>query len=163
MVLATPTPRLKSRKKQHGLAFWMQRVLEECDRASTDFAADPVHDLRVALRRCRSMADGFMAMDPDPAWKRMKKAGKNLFSKLGELRDVQIMQEWLQKLAPGGDQISATLLQFTAVREVEFKRESALALEAFDRNQWRKWSRELPHRAARVRTGAAQPFAGRMA
>jgi CHAD domain-containing protein len=54
----------------------MLRVLEECDNVSTDFSADPVHDLRVALRRCRSMADGMMAMDPDPDWKAMKKAGK---------------------------------------------------------------------------------------
>lgn len=155
MVLATQTPRLKVRKKQHGLAFWMQRVLEECDRASADFAPDPVHDLRVALRRCRSMADGLMAMDPEPAWKRMKKSGKTLFSKLGELRDVQVMQEWVQKLGTADDPVTAALQQFTSVREAEFKRESAQALHAFDRNQWRKWSRELPRRAARVRTGSA--------
>lgn len=133
----------------------MQRVLDECGRASAGFAADPVHDLRVALRRCRSMSDGLMAMDPDPAWKRMKKAGKNLFSRLGDLRNVQIMQEWVPKLGPAEDPVSAALLQFTAVREVEFKRESGLALAAFDRNQWRKWSRELPRRAARTRTGSA--------
>jgi len=38
----------------------MERVLEECDRAAVDLAGDPVHDLRVALRRCRSLADGLM-------------------------------------------------------------------------------------------------------
>ena len=76
----------------------MQRVLEECDRASAGFQADPVHDLRVALRRCRSMADGMMAMDPDSSWKAMKKAGKHLFQSLGELRDAQIMMEWIDKL-----------------------------------------------------------------
>src|ERR1700737_2855298 len=65
-----------------GLAFWMERVLEECDRASVGFAADPVHDLRVALRRCRSLADGLMAIDPDPEWKAMKKAGKRSFQRL---------------------------------------------------------------------------------
>jgi CHAD domain-containing protein len=155
MVLPTATPRLKAHKKQHGLAFWMQRVLEECDRASADFAPDPVHDLRVALRRCRSMADGLIAMDPDPAWKRMKKAGKNVFSKLGELRDVQVMQEWVQKLGTADDPVTVALQQFTSVREAEFKRESAQALQAFDRNQWRKWSRELARRAGRVRTGSA--------
>jgi len=53
----------------------MLRVLEECDNVSANFSADPVHDLRVALRRCRSMADGMMAMDPDRNWKAMKKAG----------------------------------------------------------------------------------------
>ena len=78
----------------------MLRVLEECDRASVGFGADPVHDLRVSLRRCRSMADGMMAMDPDPSWKAMKKAGKRLFQSLGDLRDVQIMMEWIEKLQP---------------------------------------------------------------
>ncbi len=86
--------------KTTGLRYWMLRVLHECEHVSTDFGADPVHDLRVALRRCRSMADGMMAMDPDPAWKAMKKAGKRLFQSLGELRDVQIMMEWLEKLQP---------------------------------------------------------------
>jgi CHAD domain-containing protein len=154
MALAVSTPRPKAQKKQHGLAFWMECVLEECDRASADFAPDPVHDLRVALRRCRSMADGLMAMDPDPAWKKMKRAGKNLFNKLGELRDVQVMQEWVQKLGAADDEVSSRLLQYSLAREAECKREAAQALQAFDRNQWKKWSRELPRRAARVRTGS---------
>ena len=85
--------------KTTGLRYWMARVLEECDHVSADFSADPVHDLRVALRRCRSMADGMMAMDPDRDWKAMKKAGKRLFQRLGTLRDVQIMMEWIEKLA----------------------------------------------------------------
>jgi CHAD domain-containing protein/HD superfamily phosphodiesterase len=76
----------------------MGRVLQECEHVSTDFSAEPVHDLRVALRRCRSMADGMMAMDPDKEWKAMKKAGKRLFQRLGTLRDVQIMMEWIEKL-----------------------------------------------------------------
>ncbi|HXY77959.1 MAG TPA: CHAD domain-containing protein, partial [Candidatus Acidoferrales bacterium] len=84
--------------KTTGLRYWMLRVLSDCEHVSADFSADPVHDLRVALRRCRSMADGMMAMDPDPAWQAMKKAGKRLFQRLGDLRDVQIMMEWVEKL-----------------------------------------------------------------
>lgn len=78
----------------------MMRVLEECEHVAADFSADPVHDLRVAIRRCRSMADGMIAMDPDPDWKAMKKAGKRLFQRLGALRDIQIMMEWIEKLHP---------------------------------------------------------------
>jgi CHAD domain-containing protein len=89
---------MKAPAKTAGLRYWMLRTLEECDHVSTEFAADPVHDLRVSLRRCRSMADGMMAMDPDPSWKAMKKAGKQLFQRLGALRDVQIMMEWIEKL-----------------------------------------------------------------
>jgi CHAD domain-containing protein/HD superfamily phosphodiesterase len=76
----------------------MLRVLEECDNVSADFGADAVHDLRVSLRRCRSLADGMMAMDPHSDWRAMKKAGKQLFQRLGALRDVQIMMEWIDKL-----------------------------------------------------------------
>jgi CHAD domain-containing protein len=88
----------KSAKKTTGLRYWMLRVLEECDRVSAGFSADPVHDLRVCLRRCRSMADGLIAIDPDPDWKAMKKAGKRLFQRLGALRDIQVTMEWIEKL-----------------------------------------------------------------
>lgn len=90
---------MKTVPKPTGLRYWMLRVLDECDNVSANFSADPVHDLRVSLRRCRSMADGMIAMDPDRDWKAMKKAGKQLFQRLGALRDVQIMMEWLDKLA----------------------------------------------------------------
>src|SRR5215469_150983 len=94
-----PTPHsLRTVSKPVGLRYWMLRVLQECDKVSTDFSADPVHDLRVALRRCRSMADGMIPIDPDRNWKAMKKAGKQLFQRLGALRDAQIMMEWIDKL-----------------------------------------------------------------
>lgn len=97
-ILAEQKTLLKTAAKTTGLRYWMTRVLEECEHVSADFSADPVHDLRVALRRCRSMADGMMAMDPEPDWKAMKKSGKHLFQRLGALRDVQIMMEWIEKL-----------------------------------------------------------------
>ncbi len=97
---ADPKPKPKAKL---GLRAWMERVLVECDRAAAGFDADAVHDLRVALRRCRSLADGLMAIDPDSSWKDMKKAGKKLFQALGELRDMQVMQEWIEKLGVAGD------------------------------------------------------------
>jgi len=148
---ANPAP---SADKKSGLAYWMGRVPEECDRASIDFAADPVHDLRVALRRCRSMADGLLAIDPEPAWKDMKKAGKRLFSSLGDLRDVQVMQEWVNKLGSPDDSVTVALLQFLAPREFQHKQQAAQALREFDRKQWKKWSTSLPRRAARMRPGS---------
>ena len=161
----------------------MLRVLEEYEHVAGDFSADPVHDLRVALRRCRSMADGMMAMDPDRGWKEMKKAGKRLFQSLGTLRDVQIMMEWIQKLHPpalpaegaptasaadavdltsansdpthGQDPATRALLQVLQARESEQKQQARAALEEFDRKQWRQWSDSLPHRATRIRPGSA--------
>ena len=162
----------------------MMRVLEECDKVSAEFSADPVHDLRVALRRCRSMADGMMAMDPDRDWKAMKKTGKQLFQRLGALRDIQIMMEWIEKLGLGsatsstanraeipetsleGEGSSAgsgtsladpstALLRLLSAREVQHKHEARVALAEFDRKQWRRWSESLPRRAALIRAGSA--------
>jgi CHAD domain-containing protein len=145
---------IKSAKKKSGLAFWMQRVLEECDRASVAFEPDPVHDLRVALRRCTSMADGVAAIDPDPAWREMKKAGKRLFRRLGELRDVHVMQEWVHRLDSPDDPVTAPLLQTFASREAPLQQEAVQALAEFDRKQWQRWSRSLPRRMARFRPGS---------
>jgi CHAD domain-containing protein len=91
-------PKVARAKPKLGLRVWMERVLVECDRAAAGFEADPVHDLRVALRRCRSLADGLIALDPDSSWKDMKKTGRKLFQGLGELRDMQVMEEWIEKL-----------------------------------------------------------------
>jgi CHAD domain-containing protein len=98
--VAAKAAKKKPEKKTTGLRYWMLRVLEECEHVSADFSADPVHDLRVCLRRCRSMADGLIAIDPNPDWKAMKKAGKRLFQRLGALRDLQVMMEWIEKLHP---------------------------------------------------------------
>ncbi len=108
-------------QKKAGLAHWAARVLEECDKASAGFAADPVHDLRVAIRRCRSMADGFLSVDPDPAWKQMKRLAKPLFSSLGELRDTQVMLEWVAKLSPPGDPVGESLSAALAQKETALK------------------------------------------
>src|SRR5215813_687783 len=96
--VSSPAPAKKS-----GLLHWAQRAVEECETAGQGFAADPVHDLRVAIRRCRSMADGFLSVDPDPGWKQMKRMAKPLFASLGELRDVQVMMEWVEKLSSPDD------------------------------------------------------------
>ena len=40
-----------------GLELWMDRVVERADQVWNTWDADGVHDLRVALRRCRTIAD----------------------------------------------------------------------------------------------------------
>ena len=152
-----PDPKPASQKPKLGLRAWMERVLVECDHAAMGFEADPVHDLRVALRRCRSLADGLMAIDPDSSWKDMKKAGKKLFQALGELRDMQVMLEWIEKLRDPNnpsDPVVVKLLDHVHAREAECKQHAFKDLHQFDRKQWRQWSRTLPQRASRVRPGS---------
>jgi len=46
----------------------MDRVLKELENVRASAEADAVHDLRVAIRRCRSMASVMEEVDPDSAW-----------------------------------------------------------------------------------------------
>jgi len=147
---ATPVNPPPADQKKAGLAYWADRVLEEADKASQDFAADPVHDLRVAIRRCRSMADGFLAIDPDPGWKQMKKLGKGLFASLGDLRDTQVMIEWIEKLSSEEDPLRKTLLASLREREAGLKLVAHDAVNTFDRERWSELNRELAVRASRV-------------
>src|ERR1700759_5610798 len=126
-------PGAQPHEKKAGLAYWASRVLEECDKASEGFAADPVHDLRVAIRRCRSMADGFLSVDPDPAWKQMKRLAKPLFASLGDLRDTQVMLEWVAKLSAPVDPLGEELLAALKAKEHTLKSAAQQALADFDR------------------------------
>jgi CHAD domain-containing protein len=47
---------------------WALRALVESDKVSRHLDPYSVNDLRVALRHCRSIADGFVLIDPDPGW-----------------------------------------------------------------------------------------------
>ena len=140
----------KPKKHRVGLSYWMRRVLKECHHAGPGFAADPVHDLRVALRRCRSLAGGLMQLDPQGDWRAMRKAGRRLFRQLGRLRDLQIMMEWVGKLAPAGDPVRDRLVAMLTLEEQQLKDQARQALEEFDRVQWAKWAETLPQRANRV-------------
>jgi CHAD domain-containing protein len=137
-------------EKPAGIAYWMEEVLSQCGKVEAGFAADPVHDLRTALRRCRSMAEGIRVFDRDSGWKKMRRAGKELFNRLGGLRDAQVMLEWVEKLSPPGDPVGRTLTEFLLSQEQELKKSTTAALQQFDRTQWRNWAGKLPARAARI-------------
>src|SRR5688500_917205 len=87
-------------------------TLHERARAA-DLAADDdvVHDLRVALRRCRSLAQGLAAVDLEnrAAWRGLSQQAKTLFDGLGALRDAQVMIEHAVRLLPDGAEIHAAL------------------------------------------------------
>src|SRR5271165_3206128 len=143
-------PATPAEEKKAGLAYWAARVLEEADKASQDFAPDPVHDLRVAIRRCRSMADGFLSVDPDPAWRQMKKLGKGLFASLGELRDTQVMMEWIEKLSEEDDPLRQILMESLRQKEDALKLVAKEAVSSFDRQRWMELNEKLAERATRL-------------
>jgi len=96
-----------------------------------------------------------MALDPDSSWKDMKGAGGKPFQALGELRDMQVMRERIERLndrksfshSPGdrlsrdhvsGDPVAITLLNHA---HAESKQLALKDPNQFDRKQWeRQWS-----------------------
>lgn len=130
-----------------GLEVWMNRALEKADELRPNWDADDVHDVRVALRRCRTMADTLREVNPDPGWRKLKKASKQLFHTLGDLRDTQVEQEWVEKLGSRGDPVRKHMLQLLARREKKYRQSAEQALGDFDRKLWRKLLRKLPGKA----------------
>lgn len=133
-----------------GLANWMLEVSRKAANAANKLTSKSIHDVRVGLRRCRSMADSFRTIDPDKRWKKMRRQAKNLFDSLGALRDYHVMREWVEKLGQPGDPVTCLLTKHSQGQEAALKRRAQDALQAFNHKQWKQWARSLPQRAARL-------------
>src|SRR3989475_760776 len=125
----------------------IRRALRNQKRAQKKLKTDPVHDFRVALRRCRSLAEGFSAIDPDPVWRRLRKASKRVQRGMSDLRDVQVLEHWLKPLRLTSGPVGHALASHFKKQERHAKREARSSLESFPRKRWKRWSRRLPARA----------------
>jgi CHAD domain-containing protein len=125
----------------------MERVIERAEKAQPDLDADAVHDLRVALRRCRTMAEVLREVAPDPGWRKIKKASRDIFHALGQLRDVHVQRDWVKKLIPARDSLRARYLRALTQRERQLHKGASKAVDAFDRKHWRKLGRRTEDRA----------------
>lgn len=132
----------------------MEQVLKEMESVRSSPDADAVHDLRVAIRRCRSVAAAIEEIDPDPAWPEMRKVGRKLFRALGALRDAQVMDEWVKKLGPETDPVRAHLLAGFEAREPQLREEALRAVSKFDQREWKNLSRALRQRSRIVPAGS---------
>jgi CHAD domain-containing protein len=126
----------------------MDRVLEKLEQVRSGWDADDVHDLRVALRRCRSMSDALSEVNPGPGWRKLKKASREVFHTLGDLRDVQVERAWLKKLEPPGDPVRRHMLRLLSREETKYKRTAEQAFGRFDRKEWKKLTKKLAAKAS---------------
>lgn len=133
--------------KYNGLEVWMGRVPERADQVRHGWDADAVHDLRVALRRCRTMSDALSKVNPGPGWRKLKKTTRELFHALGDLRDTQVERAWLKKLGASGDPVRKQMLVLLSREERTHRKAAEQALDRFDRKDWRKLSRKLASKA----------------
>jgi CHAD domain-containing protein len=152
MATATPVPGVSP--EHRGLTHWMQRVLKELDALRNSPDKDAVHDLRVAIRRCRSVAAVTREVDPDPAWHEMRRLPKKLFRKLGELRDTQIMDEWVAEHGAENDKLRFALHNFFQEREPKLLQEALRLADKFDEKSWQRLERKLRRRLRLVPAGS---------
>ena len=136
------------------LGFWMDRVLKELEHVRASPDVDAVHDLRVAIRRCRSVAAVMEEIDPDPAWPAMRKAARKLFRSLGALRDAQVMDEWVKKLAPETDPIRSHLQAALESSEPQLREKALHTVSKFDLKFWKQSARTLRHHSRLVPAGS---------
>jgi CHAD domain-containing protein len=138
-------------KPEHrGISHWMERVLKELDEVRTSPEPDAVHDLRVALRRCRSLAAVMEEVDPDAAWPEMRKLGRKLFRQLGELRDTQVLEEWVNKLGNAADPVRERVLAHLGKLEAEEREAGLRAAAKFDQRAWKEHEHVLRRRVRAV-------------
>jgi CHAD domain-containing protein len=142
-----------SRPEYRSLSHSMHRVLEELASLQSSPDSETVHDLRVAIRRCRSLAAVMEEIDTDPAWPGMRKVARKLFRGLGAVRDAQVLEEWIKKLGPENDPLRIHLL---ATLQADEKERSAQALRVaakFDEKEWSSLERRLRQRLRLVPVG----------
>ena len=153
--MSTVTPLAAGARVEHrDLSFWMDQVLHELDSVRSSASMDAVHDLRVAIRRCRSVATAIEEIDPDPAWPAMRKAARKLFRALGALRDAQVMDEWVKKLGPETDPVRAHLQASFESKEPQLREEALRGVEKFDAKLWKHLARALRQRHRLVPAGS---------
>src|SRR5882762_8847485 len=153
--MATVTPLASGSHPEHrGLSFWMDRVFGELENVRSSPDPDAVHDLRVAIRRCRSVAAVMEEVDPDPAWPAMRKLPRKLFRGLGALRDAQVMDGWVKKLAPETDPVRTHLQTAFETNEPKLRENALRVADKFDQKSWKRLERALRQRSRLVPAGS---------
>jgi CHAD domain-containing protein len=133
----------------------MSAVLERCLRraqrkktlARRGLEPGTIHDVRVALRRCRSLAEGFANLDPHPVWRKLLKACKKQQNGLADFRDLQVMREWLRRLPLSSGPVGRTLSAALTEEGVAAQKKAETSLDSFPQKRWKRWQIRLPARA----------------
>src|SRR5271168_517904 len=144
--MGTGTALTGSGPEHRGLSYYMERALKELETVRTAPDPDAVHDLRVALRRCRSVAAVMEEVDPDPSWPELRRLGKKLFHSLGELRDTQVLAEWLNELGGPDDSIGEKLLADLLSEDKVLRDAAVKSADKFDAKAWKKVERIVTRR-----------------
>jgi CHAD domain-containing protein len=142
-----------TRVEHRELSDSMDRVREELEKVRSAPDADNVHDLRVAIRRCRAVATVFEEIDPDTAWPEMRRTVRKLFRALGALRDAHVMADRIKELGPASDPVRVHLLGLLEAAEPKLRDEVLRVAGKFDDKAWDHLQRRLRQRVRFIPVG----------
>jgi len=134
----------------------LRRALRKKKLARHGLEPEPIHDVRVALRRCRSLAEGFANLDPRPVWRKLLKACKKEQSGLADFRDLQVMQEWIRQLHLAAGPIGSALAAMLQQEELAVRKKAEESLDSFPHKRWKRWLKLLPARAELIPVSEAR-------
>jgi CHAD domain-containing protein len=97
-----------------------------------------IHDLRVALRRCRTLARQIERVEPSGPHARIDSLGKRLFRKMNGLRDLQVKRRWAARLFAAHPGAAQRLLKALRKAEKKEMRKIRKALRGFELKTWKK-------------------------
>src|SRR5689334_19685575 len=84
------------------LVGWMDDVVALRKRLLRSLDEELIHDLRVALRRCRTVAQGMRTGARRTRWRKLDRRARELLHELGPLRDTQVLTALIDRTAPRG-------------------------------------------------------------
>ena len=93
------------------------------------------------------MAETLNEVVPDPNWRKLKKATRELFHALGDLRDIQVERFLIKKIDAPSDPLRKYLTRHLGRQEKKQRNAAEKALDEFDRRSWRKKSAKLSSKA----------------
>jgi CHAD domain-containing protein len=143
----------RPRAERRELSDSMNRVLDELKKVRSSPDPDNVHDLRVAIRRCRSVATVFEEIDDDQSWRQMRHTAKKLFRALGTLRDAHVMEEWSKKLTPSSDPVRIHMHVLFESEEPQLREEVLRVAGKFDDKSWKSAQSQVSRRVRFIPVG----------
>src|SRR5665213_1335674 len=115
-----------------------------------------VHDLRVSLRRCRSLAENFSELDLHPVWRHLAKACKTQQQGLNDPRDAHVIAGWTHKLKLDRPSSGRVFAETIKKEEHGSRRKATKSLGNFPRKRWKHWLHSLPARADMIPVGESR-------
>lgn len=138
-------------KSRHRALASMRQVGYLVRRLRRSHDVDAVHDLRVAIRRCRSFASLMEEIDGSEGWRDVRRRTRPLFRALGALRELHVHAELLKDILQRNP-LRAHLREALARAERAPRRVVRRELDAFRLHAWKRLRRGLSDRLA-VRPG----------